>query len=53
MNYLLGMLGWLAGPTFLAEGGTPNAGLLDQRLALQWIHDYTGLFGVDPDNVTG
>jgi len=52
MNYRLGMLGWLAGPTFLAEGGTPNAGLLDQRLALQWIHDHIALFGGDPDNVT-
>jgi len=52
MNYRLGMFGWLAGPTFLAEGGTPNAGLLDQRLALQWIHDHIHLFGGDPDNVT-
>ncbi len=52
MNYRLGLFGWLAGPAFLAEGGTSNAGLLDQRLALQWVHDHIHLFGGDPDKVT-
>lgn len=46
------MFGWLAGPTFLAEGAIPNAGLLVQRLALQWIHDHIHLFGGHPNTVT-
>ena len=47
MNYRLGALGWLNGPKFISEGGTPNAGLQDQRLALSWIQEYIGLFGGD------
>jgi carboxylesterase type B len=32
--------------------GTANAGLYDQRMALQWIQRYIHLFGGDPDQVT-
>lgn len=47
----LGAFGWLAGPTFSANG-TVNAGLYDQRLALQWIQSNIRLFGGDPMQVS-
>ncbi|EKG13647.1 Carboxylesterase type B [Macrophomina phaseolina MS6] len=52
INYRLGLFGWLAGAAFEEESGTPNVGLLDQRLALMWIQKYVHLFGGDPDHVT-
>lgn len=52
MNYRLGALGFLAGPSVEAAGGVQNAGLHDQRLALQWIQDNIHLFGGDPNRVT-
>ena len=48
----LGAFGWLSGPTFQAQGGLPNAGLYDQRLAFQWVQKYISLFGGDPSKVT-
>jgi carboxylesterase type B len=51
MNYRLGAFGFLSGPT-LQQNGTANAGLLDQRLALEWVQENIHLFGGDPDNVT-
>ena len=51
LNYRLGALGWLAGPT-LQSDGTANAGLYDQRLALDWVQEYIHLFGGDKDHVT-
>ncbi|KAI9712910.1 MAG: hypothetical protein M1812_006779 [Candelaria pacifica] len=52
INYRIGALGWLAGPTFTQSGGLPNAGFHDQRLALTWIQQHIELFGGDPDRVT-
>ena len=52
MNYRLGAFGWLSGPTFSTTGGTPNAGLYDQRFALQWVQEHIASFGGDPNRVT-
>ncbi|GKZ35877.1 hypothetical protein AbraIFM66950_006677 [Aspergillus brasiliensis] len=47
VNYRLGAFGWLS------DGeGMGNAGLYDQRLALEWVKKYIGLFGGDSDRVT-
>lgn len=47
INYRLGLFGWLS------EGGiTPNLGLYDQLVALDWVQEYIHLFGGDPDRVT-
>jgi carboxylesterase type B len=51
LNYRLGAFGWLSGPTF-QEDGTPNAGLHDQRFALEWIQKHISKFGGDPKRVT-
>ena len=51
MNYRLGAFGFLSGPT-LQSNGTANVGLLDQKLALDWVQKYIHLFGGDPERVT-
>ena len=51
LNYRLGALGFLSGPTLQANG-VANAGLLDQRFALDWVQKYIHLFGGDPRKVT-
>ncbi|KAK3720604.1 hypothetical protein LTR37_003653 [Vermiconidia calcicola] len=51
MNYRLGAFGWLSGPSF-QEDGTANAGLHDQRFALEWIQRHISKFGGDPSRVT-
>lgn len=51
INYRLGAFGWLSGPTF-QQSGSANAGLLDQRFALEWVQKYIHLFGGDPNRVT-
>lgn len=48
-NYRLGALGFLSLPEAGIYG---NAGLKDQRLALQWVHDNIANFNGDPQNVT-
>ena len=51
INYRLGVLGFLQTPQVLAEGSS-NAGLLDQRLALQYIKENVAAFGGDPNKIT-
>jgi carboxylesterase type B len=48
MNYRLGLFGWLAGSSEIDT----NVGLLDQRLAFQWVQENIHLFGGDPNRVT-
>jgi para-nitrobenzyl esterase len=53
VNYRLGVLGFLYHPeTNEPGGGAANDGLLDQQLALQWIHKNIAAFGGDSGSVT-
>ncbi|KAL7619664.1 hypothetical protein AAE478_010205 [Parahypoxylon ruwenzoriense] len=53
INYRLGMFGWLTDdPTKKNPDPPPNLGLHDQRLALDWVQKYIGLFGGNPTKVT-
>ncbi|RYN71466.1 hypothetical protein AA0117_g9561 [Alternaria alternata] len=52
LNYRLGALGFLAGPSFNAEGGVSNLGLYDQRFALEWVQKCIHHFGGDKNRVT-
>ena len=51
INYRLGAFGWLSGLEVEREGDL-NAGLLDQRMALDWVQQYIHSFGGDKDRVT-
>ncbi|KAK6543385.1 hypothetical protein TWF694_000133 [Orbilia ellipsospora] len=48
-NYRLGSLGWIS-----SEGVdmTPNVGLWDALVALEWTKEYISYFGGDPDRIT-
>ncbi|RDL41634.1 uncharacterized protein BP5553_01613 [Venustampulla echinocandica] len=51
INYRLGAFGFLAGSEVEADGNA-NAGLHDQRLALEWVQNNIHLFGGDKGRVT-
>lgn len=54
LNYRLGFFGFNAfGEIFEGDDRfVANAGLLDQRLALEWVRDNIAAFGGDPERVT-
>jgi len=49
LNYRLGALGFLTTGDNAAPG---NVGLLDQRMALEWVRDNIDAFAGDPERVT-
>ncbi|KAJ7876624.1 alpha/beta-hydrolase [Mycena leptocephala] len=51
INYRLASLGFLGGKA-LAEDGSLNLGLRDQRLALHWVQENIAKFGGNPNKVT-
>lgn len=51
LNYRVGGFGFMPGAEVLRDGSA-NVGLLDQRLALEWVADNIAYFGGDPDKVT-
>lgn len=54
-NYRLNIFGFLAHPALTVEspvGVSGNYGLLDQAVALQWVHSNITAFGGDPAKIT-
>ena len=55
INYRLDIFGFFAHPELTRESphsASGNYGLMDQILALRWVHDNIARFGGDPSNVT-
>jgi carboxylesterase type B len=51
MNYRVNVFGFANSPALRAEKSL-NSGILDQRLALDWIQKNIGYFGGNPKQVT-
>lgn len=51
MNYRLGFFGFAQSDTLQKEG-SENAGLRDQRMAIEWVRDNIEGFGGDPNRIT-
>ena len=55
IEYRLGAFGFMSHPELSKESAqkvSGNYGLMDQIMALQWVHDNIAAFGGDPGNVT-
>lgn len=52
IQYRLGAFGFAGGKKYVEEGGAQNVGLLDSRMALEWIQKNIGAFGGDAEKVT-
>jgi para-nitrobenzyl esterase len=56
INYRIGILGFLAHKSLSKEDSkhpvSGNYGLMDQRMALNWVREHIADYGGDPDNVT-
>lgn len=50
-NYRLGGFGFMPGSEIMNSGNS-NLGLLDQRMALEWVAENIAAFGGDPSKVT-
>jgi len=48
VNYRLHVLGFMSVPSMGISG---NAGLKDQQMALEWVHENISNFGGDPNNI--
>lgn len=48
LNYRLGIFGFAESAALSSH----NAGLRDQRLALEWVEDNISAFGGDPEKIT-
>ncbi|USP77594.1 hypothetical protein yc1106_04868 [Curvularia clavata] len=51
MNYRLGFFGF-GNSDSLKQEGSMNAGLRDQRAAIEWVRDNIAAFGGDPERIT-
>jgi carboxylesterase type B len=51
IQYRLGAYGFLSSEA-VADDGSPNAALLDQRAAIDWVNRHIGAFGGDPNKVS-
>ncbi|KAL7937650.1 Alpha/Beta hydrolase protein [Trichoderma chlorosporum] len=51
VNYRVGGWGFMPGAEVQQDGGS-NAGLLDQRMGLEWVADNIAAFGGNPEEVT-
>mmetsp|Transcript_69926 Transcript_69926/g.138467 ORF Transcript_69926/g.138467 Transcript_69926/m.138467 type:complete len:357 (-) Transcript_69926:432-1502(-) len=50
-NYRVGADGFLAHPSMLEAGGQYNLGLLDQRMAMDWVYRHIHAFNGDPKKI--
>ncbi|KAJ3158913.1 hypothetical protein HK101_001163 [Irineochytrium annulatum] len=52
INYRLALFGFFGTEEMREDGAAWNAGLLDQRIAFQWVKEHISRFGGDPDRIT-